>query len=612
MAFATLMSACQKTDNGAEKQPQALAAPQNLKLTSCTANSASIAWDKVQGATRYIGRLEYTDGSLVPSGQKNALDETITYNSLEEGVSYRFKVRAKSEELDSEYSKVLEFTTGKSDVDPEPPSDDPGTGSESYAKFKISAHEDAHAQVLAFPGAEGGGMYTTGGRGGRVIRVTNLEDSGEGSFRAAITASGPRTIVFDVAGVIHLKSNLDIKNGDLTIAGQTAPGDGICISDQTVQIKCDNVIIRYMRFRLGDKGELTDGSDAIWGRYQKNIILDHCSISWAVDECASFYANNNFTMQWCFITEALRESAHSKGNHGYGGIWGGKNASFHHNMLAHNDSRNPRIDHPGVYQDVAAQRGNVDLRNNVIYNWGSNSCYGGEDGHFNMVGNYYLPGPGSTTRNYFVDAYWYNSSNKVGTAYPQLYMSGNHHAKASNINGNNAAGIYYHDQSSAGTNPKGVVLESPLPIKGADGKDCYVTTHQTAEQAFNSVLAYGGASLDRDAVDARIATEAKDGTATYTGSKSGKKGIIDSQEDVGGWPEYFATEAELKARLDSDSDGMPDSFEEEFGLNKNSSSDASTKTLDEKGRYTNLEMYLHYLVCHITEAQNNTAVYTKQ
>ena len=183
-------------------------------------------------------------------------------------------------------------------------------------------------------------------------------------------------------------------------------------------------------FRLGDEGSgLSDGSDTIWGRYHENIILDHCSMSWSIDECASFYGNSNFTMQWCILTESLKNSVHGKGSHGYGGIWGGEDASFHHNMLSCHDSRNPRFDHPEIYETPSdpQRRGNVDFRNNVIYNWGDNSTYGGEDGHFNIVGNYYKPGPASKERIYFVDAYWYHEMDDGSSseAYPELYMSGN-------------------------------------------------------------------------------------------------------------------------------------------------------------------------------------------
>lgn len=587
--------------------------PAKVWLSGSTATSLTFSWSEVEGAVRYVARLDRSDdGTNV--AQPAVSSASCTFSGLEEGTSYVFKVRAvaSDDKLSSEYSAECTAVPGESEPEPEPePDPDPvEPGDEVYAQFKISAEEDALGQVLAFPGAEGGGMYVTGGRGGKVIHVTNLNDSGEGSLRAAIETSGPRIIVFDACGNISLKSELRIRKGDLTIAGQTAPGDGICLKDNTVRLDADNVIIRFIRFRLGDEGSgLGDSSDAIWGRYHKDIILDHCSVSWSLDECASFYANQNFTMQWCMISEALRFSHHSKGAHGYGGIWGGRNASFHHNLLAHNDSRNARIDHPGIYGDyLETHRGNVDFRNNVIYNWGSNSTYGGEDGHFNIVGNYYKPGPASTARNYFVDAYWYNSSSKVGTAYPELYMDGNVHTDGIDEN-RYPGGVYWHDQ---GDNPEHVILSSPLPIKADDTETCYTTTH-SAETAFERVVQYSGASLSRDAVDTRVASEAQSGTATYTsgttsasaaaGSDS-KGGMIDSQSIVGGWPELKATDEQIAEQsADTDGDGMPDWFETMFGLDPSSASDAASFGLDKLGRYSNLEMYLHYLVRDIMSSE---------
>ncbi|MBO8131041.1 MAG: T9SS type A sorting domain-containing protein [Candidatus Marinimicrobia bacterium] len=424
-------------------------------------------------------------------------------------------------------------------------------------------------QVPAFPGAQGWGMYTTGGRGGRVIEVTNLNDYGSGSLRYAVeNCTGPRIVVFRVSGNIDLKSPLDIKNDNVTIAGQTAPGDGICIRYYPAHIEANNVIIRYLRFRLGDKKGIVD--DALNARGQRNIIIDHCSLSWSVDEVGSFYDNKNFTLQWCIISESLYHSIHHKGNHGYGGIWGGMGASFHHNLIAHNSSRNPRFCGSRYHNHPELEK--VDFRNNVIYNWGFNSAYGGEKGNHNIVANYYKHGPatnGGEVLYRIVNpsdiSWWYVEDNYV-YGFPDVTA----------------------DNWSGGVQPDGSLeledlrLDEPVEYMP-------VLTH-TPEVAFELVLADAGAVLPRrDSVDMRIVDEVRNGTATYGGVYGEGKGIIDSQDDVGGWPELRSEEPPI----DSDHDGMPDDWEIEMDLDPNDPSDGP-EDMDGDG-YTNVEEYLNEL-----------------
>lgn len=509
---------------------------------------------------------------------------------------------------------AMAFSVVASCTKPESSNDDDGseTDNEVYEAMQIPEYEE-ELGALAFPGAEGGGMYTTGGRGGKVLHVTNLKDSGEGSLRAAVEASGARTVVFDVAGTIALEKSLRIKNGNLTIAGQTAPGDGICIKNYSTIVEADNVIIRFIRFRLGDEGpNASDGEDAIWGRYHNNIILDHCSMSWSIDECASFYANENFTMQWCILTESLKNSVHGKGNHGYGGIWGGKNASFHHNMLANHQSRNPRFDHPEIYEDKTSpkRRGHVDFRCNVIYNWGDNSSYGGEGGTFNMVNNFYKQGPASKDRKYFLDANGIYTSNGTDYGYPELYLVGNVYDGKADLTSDNKSGVYWHDHKTNTPPDKSKFVSSLMNIAGNSGQVCYTST-QSAQNAFELICEIGGASLRRDEVDKRACNDAKSGKATVTdGGNGSKNGLIDTQEAVGGWPELKAISDEIAAVADADRDGIPDWFEDKFGLDKNNASDAMSRTIDKKSRYTNFEMYLHYLVRDIVAKQSENGEYT--
>ena len=297
--------------------------PQSVTLEETSATSLTFSWKEVPGADLYQYKFLYPDGK--PVEIEKTPDTRITFTGLSYETDYKFAVQALSGDKASGYSAFIEVQTSSPD-------------------YRIDLPEwEEDGMARAFPGAEGGGMYTTGGRGGKVYHVTSLEDSNSpGTLRHAISQSGPRTVVFDVDGIIELNSALVIRNGDLTIAGQTAPGDGICLKNYTLSVSADNVIIRFIRCRMGN--ERGAEADAMESRWHKNIVIDHCSMSWSTDECASFYAMQNFTMQWCILSESLRNSDHAKGTHGYGAIWGGVNASYHHNLLAHHDSRNPRFD----------------------------------------------------------------------------------------------------------------------------------------------------------------------------------------------------------------------------------------------------------------------------
>jgi pectate lyase len=435
---------------------------------------------------------------------------------------------------------------------------------------------------LAFPGAEGFGKYARGGRGGAVHAVTNLGDRGPGSLRAAVQADGPRTVVFKVSGTIELQSALTINNPFITIAGQTAPGDGICIRRYPLIVSAHHVIVRYIRVRLGD--ESGGQYDAMGGKGQKNIIIDHCSASWSQDETLSFYLCDSLTIQWCLITESLYNSTHPKGPHGYGGIWGGVNSSYHHNLLAHHSSRNPRF---------ASACGNTDFRNNVIYNWGFNSAYGGEandpSSHaplstINMVGNYYKPGPATKLD---VACRIVSPSTRNGIEdYGKWYVAGNvvegHLTVATD---NWRFGVQGPDDASK------AIIRSESPFAYSP------ITEETAETAYHIVIVDVGANRpSRDSVDLRILREVAAGTATFEGASYRRlhrvspsvprTGIIDSQMDVGGWPVLRST----APPPDSDHDGMPDDWEKTHGLNPSDPTDGNVVGPD---GYTNLEEYLN-------------------
>lgn len=466
-------------------------------------------------------------------------------------------------------------------------SDDPVIDGDNDSDKPVQVVEDP----LAFPGAEGFGRNATGGRGGKVLFVTNLNDSGPGSFRAAVQTSGKRYILFKTGGTIHLNSEIKITQGDLTIAGQTAPGDGITIAGAPVTLYADNIIIRYLRFRMGDATNIE--GDALGGRFRKNIIIDHCSMSWSTDECVSFYGNENTTIQWCIISESLRNSVHDKGAHGYGGIWGGRNASFHHNLIAHHDSRNPRLGEEAG--KAFALTDLVDLRNNVIYNWNNNSAYGGEGMNVNIVNCYYKPGPATTKKERIIAI---DKNKEEGTEvydkWGKFYIDGNFVEGSERATQDNwTYGVFNQFHNSYGVvseeDKTAMKLSEPHPIQNN------VTTH-TAEVAFERVLSYGGASLIRDEVDDRIIENVRSGTYSYEGSNGSTNGIIDSQADVGGWPDLEAG----SPPVDSSDDGIPDAWQLERKLDpiKNQANGRDLSTA-----YDNIEVYINSLVEEITDKQ---------
>jgi hypothetical protein len=434
-----------------------------------------------------------------------------------------------------------------------------------YQKPEIRVRNFRPKRPPAFPGAEGFGKYAIGGREGRVLFVTNLHDDGPGSFRAACLQKGPRIVVFRVSGTIALKSKLEIENPFMTIAGQSAPGDGICIRDHGVKINTDHFVIRYLRFRPGDLSGIE--YDGFSGEGSQGI-LDHCSVSWGTDETLSINKADNFTVQWCMVTESLYDSIHKKGRHGYGGLWGGPGGSWHHNILAHHSSRNPRA-------SGNRDSGLMDFRNNVIYNWGFNSAYGGELWPRNWVNNYCKAGP-ATQRN--VRHRVFIQSDARGRMFAHgNFVWGFPRISEDNWNG----GIDFTPDGDANkTTLRAFKAYVVAPVET-----------QSAEVAFERVLAHAGASKSRDPIDSRIIHEIRSGTAQFGASwGGGGKGIIDSQSDVGGWPEL----ASASAPTDDDSDGMSDEWESSEGLDPRDASDGNLDK-DEDG-YTNIEEYLDSLV----------------
>jgi hypothetical protein len=418
--------------------------------------------------------------------------------------------------------------------------------------------------VLAFPGAEGYGRHALGGRGGQVIRVTNLADEGPGSLRDAIQAEGPRTIVFDVSGYIDLERALDINNGFVTIAGQTAPGDGITLRGHSLNIRSDHVIVRYLRSRpSASSGVATDAISIYAG---KNIIVDHCSTSWATDETLSISPSthggirpiDNVTVQWTIIAESLNDSVHVKGPHGYGTLVrgsGGASYTLHHNLWAHHRARMPR---PGNYvpRDIDRIGPVIDVRSNVFYNWGGDASGYNADteslARYSFVGNHYVAGPGTTKSIAF----------RESNPHARLYFADNW-----------MNGVPVGEPAAVLRLPDGHELEIN------DFSHGYVMLPAGSDD-FERVLETAGASLSRDSADARIVADVRARTGT----------IIDAVSETPGWPLL----ASSPPPRDSDGDGMPDTWEESVGLDLADAGDGA-RDRDYDG-YTNLEDYLNSLV----------------
>jgi hypothetical protein len=431
-------------------------------------------------------------------------------------------------------------------------------------RFPISG---AAVSAPAFPGAEGFGAQSIGGRGGRVLFVTNLNDSGPGSLRAAVETNGPRTVIFHVSGTIALRSSLSITKPYITIAGQTAPGEGICLKNYALQVSADHVIIRHIRCRPGDNAE--SECDALSISSGQNIVVDHCSASWSVDETLSASAGGqlgNVTVQWCIIAESLHDSGHHKGPHGYGSLirggWG-NGYSFHHNLYAHHYARLPR---PGNYNDSSKDPNGLilDFRNNVIHNWAGTCAGYNADGANNN---------NSITRMNFVGNYYRSGVNSKGS----LAFSESTTTAKAYFHGNCMNGSYPDDPWSL-VAFRGFSKDALAAYKQSNPFSVPPVGTDDAIRAYERVLAEAGATLPkRDAVDARIANDVRNRTGR----------IINDEDEVGAWPELKSTQPPR----DSDRDGMPDDWEKRHGLDSNNPADGNGDI--DGDSYTNLEEYLN-------------------
>ncbi len=423
--------------------------------------------------------------------------------------------------------------------------------------FVILSTVAVRGAQLAFPGAEGFGRFSLGGRGGQVKFVTNLKDSGPGSLRAAVEADGPRIVVFQVSGTIELQSTLRVLNPRITIAGQTAPGDGICLRKFPLVVSADDSVVRFLRVRLGDEaGKLMDGIDI---SNAENVIVDHCSVSWTLDEGVNTYhGSKNITIQWCLISEALHDSLLRNG-HGFAASLGGMNSSYHHNLFANNAGRNPSIAGETTNPTI-----HLDFRNNVIFNWQKRRLDGRPES-INVVNNYYKSGPASRELQSVVKMQCLDTG-----SFGKWYVDGNVLETHLGIKrGKELITIDDRDRSVAS-----VLVDQPVHFAP-------VTT-DTPELAYEKVLDEVGAIRPRrDSHDERILQEVRSGRTTFG------DGIIASQTEVGGWPILRS----VRAPIDSDADGMPDEWEHKFNPNGELSWEGASDA-DGDG-YTNIEEYLN-------------------
>lgn len=532
------------------------------------------------GITKVVGVYKSTDNgatwSLVQSVSITAnLCDTLKVTINDTLVNKLKFTNESGSDVNMDLLKVYKYGDSSIIVPPPPASD-----SLPYYPYDSS-------RLKAFPGADGAGAYTTGGRGGVVYHVTNLLDDAAGttlgSFRwAEKHNTGPKTIVFDVSGTIHLAAPLSLTRGNLTIAGQTAPGDGICFADMPITLGKTNVIVRFIRFRLGDialqrnpqpyPSSSADCVNSSGGANADSMIIDHCSTSWSDDEACSFKNMKHFTLQNCMITEPLNQSQHSGELHGYGGIWGGVNATFHHNLFAHCSSRSPRFNGSRQYTDGTLDT--VDFRNNVIYNWGINTVYGGEGGYYNIVNNYYKQGPSTGSNSFYRTLNPYSGS---GYGFGKYYMTGNF------MNGNPTI----TNDNWLGCVMEGATLADTVQSKVTNQIKTYRVAFTSADSALQSVLQNAGAILPkRDTVDQRIIRDVMNGTGRIIDVQGGYPPNTDSTISYTAWPNLQS----LPAPSDFDQDGMPSEWEWQRGLD-------STNAIDRNNispiRYTNLEVYMN-------------------